>query len=223
MNLYEIEQSTTMTGPTTTDCIFEHILGFMLPFFITCAAGDAGLAREAIRELADAYDAATLTELEIVGRILGFSTVAMDNLRLSMAPEMSDTKRLRYRSNAVALSRAGEQCRKILEVIQGKRRPADKPVEVPRPKIVPAPQARTERPHPQPASATEPPVVVGGVPLFPTDLEAMRQGARVMLAGFSEGSSGRGPAVFPFVEDQGALLDAAVRQAVSEAKRATAA
>jgi hypothetical protein len=217
--------STAMTKPTTTDCIFEHILGFMLPFFITCAAGDADLAREAIRELAEAYDAATVTELELVGRILGFSTVAMDNLRLSMTPEMSDTKRLRYRSNAVALSRAGEQCRKILEVMQGKRKPAEKPMAVPRPKIEPAPEVRSEQPRTQPAagSAPEKPVVVGGVPMFPTDVESMRQGARVMLAGFSEGHSGPAPAAFPFVPDQGAVLDSAVRRAVNEPKRSAAA
>jgi hypothetical protein len=45
----------------------------------------------------------------------------MDNLRLSMNPDLSDTKVLRYRSNAVALSRAGEQCRKILTTMQANR------------------------------------------------------------------------------------------------------
>jgi hypothetical protein len=59
--------------------------------------------------------------------------------------------------------------------------------------------------------------------MFPTDVESMRQGARVMLAGFSEGPSGSAPARFPFVPDQGAILDTAVRQAASESKRSAAA
>jgi hypothetical protein len=78
--------------PTAIDCIFENILGFMLPFFLVSARGNADLARAAIAELAEAYKAATATELEFVGRILGFNIVAMDNLRLSMNTEMSDTK-----------------------------------------------------------------------------------------------------------------------------------
>src|SRR3954470_13531740 len=34
-----------MSQPTTIDCIFEHILGFMLPFFLIAAGGDKTLAR----------------------------------------------------------------------------------------------------------------------------------------------------------------------------------
>jgi hypothetical protein len=131
-----------MSQPATIDCIFEHILGFMLPFFLVAAGGDKALARAVIIELAEAHNAATAVELELVGRILGFSTVAMDNLRISMDPEMSDTKVLRYRSNAIALSRAGEQCRRILETIQAKRGTVQQPVVMPQPKIAPAPEPK---------------------------------------------------------------------------------
>nr|WP_294544690.1 hypothetical protein [uncultured Rhodopila sp.] len=213
-----------MSQPNAIDCIFEQILGFMLPFYLAAAGGDAKLAREAIFELVDAYDCATPTELELVGRILGFSTVAMDNLRLSMKPDMSDAKILRYRSNAVALSRAGEQCRKILEVIQGKRKPADKPAAVPRPSIAPAPEVRTEKPLTQTTPAKAPPVAVGGVPLFPMDLESMRQGARVMLGAFANGGlPDQAGAAFPRVPDKAAMLDAAIKEAIGASKRSAAA
>jgi hypothetical protein len=212
-----------MSQPNATDCIFEHILGFMLPFYLAAAGGDAKLAREAIFELVEAYGCTTAVELELAGRILGFSTVAMDNLRLSMKPEMSDAQILRYRSNAVALSRAGEQCRKILEVMQGKRKPADKPMAVPRPSIAPAPEVRTEKPR-TPATTKEPLAAVGGVPLLPADLEAMRQGARVMLGAFANGGLADQPAVaFPRVPDKGAMLDAAIKQALGASKRSAAA
>ena len=101
-----------MSPPNAIDCIFEQILGFMLPFYLAAAGGDAGLAREAIAELVDAYDCATAAELEpLVGRILGFSTVAMDNLRLSMKPECGMRRscgiaRMRLRSAGRASSAA---------------------------------------------------------------------------------------------------------------------
>jgi hypothetical protein len=209
-----------MSQPNAIDCIFEQILGFMLPFYLAAAGGDGGLAREAIAELVEAYDCASAVELELAGRILGFSTVAMDNLRLSMQPEMSDAKILRYRSNAVALSRAGEQCRKILEVIQGKRKPPARPLAVPRPAIEPGPEVRTEKPRTAPAAAKEPAVAAGGVPLFPADLESMRQGARVMLGAFADG----GPAAaFPRVPDKAAQLNAAIQEALGASGRSAAA
>jgi hypothetical protein len=213
-----------MSQPNATDCIFEQILGFMLPFYLAAAGGDAKLAREAIFELVDAYDCTTATELELVGRILGFSTVAMDNLRLSMKPEMSDTKVMRYRSNAVALSRAGEQCRKILEVMQGKRKPSDKPMAVPRPVIAPAPEMRAEKPRTPPTAVAEPPAAVGSVPLFPADLESMRQGARVMLGAFANGGlSDQAAAAFTRIPDKAAQLNAAIKDAISASSRSAAA
>jgi len=199
----------------------------MLPFFIAGAGGDADLARAAISELADAYNVASATELELVGRILGFSTVAMDNLRLSMNSEMSDTKALRYRSNAVALSRAAEQCRKILEVVQANRKPAQPPMSIPRPAVVAAPaaEAAQEKPRTPPPPPRLPDPPSGGVPLFPTDLEAMKQGARVMLAAFSKdaGPSGHAAASFPDIPDTAAMIGAAVREAIAASERTAAA
>src|SRR3954452_12786382 len=149
-----IPESLPMSQPTTIDCIFEHILGFMLPFFLASTGGDRALARAVIIELAEAYNVAAAIELELVGRILGFSTVAMDNLQVSMNPDMSDSKVLRYRSNAVALSRSGEQCRKILETIQAKQDTAQKPVVMPQPKIAPAPAPKVT-PNPAPRAVKE--------------------------------------------------------------------
>jgi hypothetical protein len=226
----------TESEAATLDCIFENILGFLLPFFLSSAGGNADLACEAIRELAEAYNVATATELELVGRILGFSTVAMDNLRLSMSPEMSDTKVLRYRSNAVALSRAGEQCRKTLEVIQANRKPAHQPMTIPAPAIaaVPPPAAKAQPSQPaanqtgaQPsaARAAAAPSRTGDVSLLPQDIEAMKREAREMLAAFSNkrGQLAQPAAAFPYILDPATLVSAAVKQAFASAKPTTAA
>jgi hypothetical protein len=89
------------TDPSAFDCILGNILEFMLPFFLVSAGGDPGLARAAIKQLIDAYQASTPEQLDLVGRIIGFSTAALENLRLSMVPDLSATKVLRYRCNAV--------------------------------------------------------------------------------------------------------------------------
>lgn len=45
-----------------------------------------------IRQLINAYNPGSVTELDLAGRIVGFNIVAMDNLRLSMTQGLSDTK-----------------------------------------------------------------------------------------------------------------------------------
>ncbi len=138
-----------------SDCTFQTILDFMLPFFLAGAGGDADFARAAIFELLDAYNAATTPELDLAGRIIIFSTAAMDDLRLSMTdPEMSDAKKLRYRSNAVALSRSAEQCRKVLEAMQAKRQATKRPPGAALSALAQA--AMTQAVNPQPEAAASP-------------------------------------------------------------------
>jgi hypothetical protein len=231
--------------PTAVDVIFENILEFLLPFFLSSAGGNADLGRCAIQAMAEAHDAATVTELDLVGRILGFSVVAMDNLRLSMSKGMSDNKILRYRSNAVALSRAGEQCRIILEVVQAKRKSEPTtvivvPPRVPAPRIEPAPAAvvkkvPAERPVVSGNGAPARGLPVGGFPIealniaglpadflseMPKDIEAMKRDARIMMAAFSQkgGTSGPVMAVVPKIADSSAMIDAAVREAFAQTK-----
>ena len=50
--------------PTTADCLFGTIMGFLLPFFLTGAGGNPQIAEAAIKELIEAYNAATPTELD---------------------------------------------------------------------------------------------------------------------------------------------------------------
>ena len=225
--------------PTAVDVIFENILDFLLPFFLAAAGGEAGLARATIQELAEAYNATTVTELDLVGRILGFSVVAMDNLRLSMTQGMSDTKVLRYRSNAAALSRAGEQCRKILEMVQGHRKPVPVSLsQVPAPHIpaphIPAPHIPAPRIEPAPPapvrtiSAAHTPSSGHGTPAggFPDDflsgmpknIEAMKRDARLLMAAFSKNGAPSGPAmaVVPKIPNLTALVDAAVLQGLAQ-------
>jgi hypothetical protein len=190
----------TRTEPNVSDCIFNTILGFLLPFFLAGAGGNQETAKAAIRELVNAYSAGTPRELDLAGRIVGFAIVAMDNLRLSMTPGLSDTNLLRYRCNAVTLSRSSETARKMLDTLQAGR---EVKREVPRPSVAAAPPApKLVVPASAPAAAK--PVVPasasvtaklpnGGVPDFPMDIETMKRDARIMMAAFSKNGASRFP------------------------------
>jgi hypothetical protein len=169
----------------TFECLYATICAFLLPFYLTGAGGNLELAKAAVPELIDAYNPATPTDLDLIGRIIGFSTAAMDNLRLSMREGLSDTKILRYRSNAVSLTRAAEQARQILQAIQEKRESKRK---IPRPAVALAPTPPAPAPKTEPPRAFTPPVLISAVTakVPPMDIEAMKREARVMMAAFSK-------------------------------------
>jgi hypothetical protein len=216
------------TAPSAFDCILGNILEFMLPFFLVSAGGNTNLARAAIKELIDAYQASTPEQLDLVGRIIGFSTAAMDNLRLSMAPDLSATKVLRYRSNAVTLSRSSDQALKILEAAQARQEQSRK---IPRPSVAAAPPlpmrpAKTTMsapPVPPPLSAVSSNggLTNGGVSRFPAiDIETMRRDARIMMAAFSKNDTHSSTAI-PAMLDPAASAAAAARAAIASATRAS--
>ncbi|HEY0423296.1 MAG TPA: hypothetical protein VGC82_08240, partial [Rhodopila sp.] len=173
-------------------------------FFLAAAGGNPQIAKAAIRELIEAYNAATPIELDLVGRIIGFSTVAMDNLRLSMTPGLSDTKILRYRSNAATLSRSSDNARTMLEALQAGRAAKR---DVPRPSVATAPRAPLQTRLPiKPAEQ---------VSDMATDLEAMKRDARIMMAAFSK--TGSVPPLNP-----PEMIRAAARDAVNSIQAASA-
>jgi len=185
-----------------TECLFETILGFMVPFFLAAANGNPDLARATARQLINAYNPATATELDVAGRIIGFNIAAMDNLRLSMTQGLSDTKILRYRSNAVTLSRAADQSRKILEATKANPETTHK---IPRPSITPAPSPKSQT-----------------APAQPPDIETMKRDARILMQAFSKNGP-QGSASILTIPDPTTLAKAAAAQAVSAVRRTAAA
>jgi hypothetical protein len=168
-----------MTQPETQtyNCILDAILGFMLPFFLAAAAGNPEHAKAAIKQLIAAYNPSTPTQLDLVGRIIGFSIASMDNLRLSMTPGLSDAKVLRYRSNAATLSRASNQALKMLEASQANQQPTQ---PAPRPTVAAAPP-------PPKSQSPAPSRPVHAIPEHPPqDIEAMKREARIMMMAFSK-------------------------------------
>ena len=198
-------ETDTIPETDTPDCVFGTILGFILPFFLAAANGNRTTARATIVALINAYHASTATELDLVGRIIGFSLAAMDNLRLSMVPSLSDTRVLRYRCNAVTLSRASDQARAILEAMQGgltQTRATPRPSVIVPPaapilaaaKDVPAPptdQQPAQSPAPARLLGLQPTTLSGGFKSQPMDIEAMKRDARIMMGAFSKDGARR--------------------------------
>jgi hypothetical protein len=198
----------TQSDPNT-DCIVATIVGFMLPFFLAGAGGNQDVAKAAIHQLIEAYNASNPTELDLVGRIIGFSIVSMDNLRLSMTPNLSDAKVLRYRGNAVTLCRSSNQARSMLDALQ-----AGQPVrqDVPRPPVAAAPAA----PKPVPPVGAPLAATPNGVAFEPAmDIESMKRDARAMMAAFSK--HGVPPLRAPQIADTAAMVKAAARAAIKAA------
>jgi hypothetical protein len=153
--------------PDTIDCLFSTIICFTLPFYLTGSDGDGRSAVGAVLDLVASHAPATAAELDIVGRLVGFSAAAMDSLRLSMQPDLPDTKILQYRANAVALGGLAERCRKVLEERQTTRKiAAARPMPQPRPAPVAPPSPPLpprDRPPAQP-KASEGPTSPAGTP-----------------------------------------------------------
>jgi hypothetical protein len=200
----------------TVDCLLTTICGFLLPFFLVGAGGNLAAARAAVLELIDAYSPNTPTELDLVGRIIGFSTAAMDNLRLSMSEGLSDTKVLRYRSNAVSLSRAAEQVRLILRAIQEKREIACK---IPRPTVAAAPNPSPPAPRPELPRIGGPVIPSAAANVLPMDIEAMKRDARVMMAAFSK-QDARATTAIAAIPNPTAFVKSAATAAIAAARRA---
>jgi hypothetical protein len=166
-----VSQSVSQPMPykEANKCLFVTILSCMLPFYAPSTDGDTNLALAAIAEMIESCRAATPAEFDLAGRLLGYAAAAMQSLKRSMKPDLTDALILQYRRNAIALGRSAEQCRKLLEAMQTKREkqreqaaaasampaPRPAPVTPPRPSAPPR-QMPPRQPHPPAQDAAAP-------------------------------------------------------------------
>jgi hypothetical protein len=109
-------------SPEGSNCVFKTVLVCLYPFYLPAADGDVAVACSSVALLIQDNRPSGPVETDLVGRMVGYGIAALDNLRLSMQPGLSDSKILQYRAGAVALGRSAEQCRKTLDALQAKRR-----------------------------------------------------------------------------------------------------
>jgi hypothetical protein len=92
--------------------LMAFILGLLAPLLMTGSLTDISLARLAAAEAIAAYGKGNLMT---IGQILAFALTALDNLRLSMPPDLSLSMKLKLRGNANALNRSARDNTQILE------------------------------------------------------------------------------------------------------------
>jgi hypothetical protein len=198
---------------SSAECTLETITAFMVPFFLAGAGGNPDIAKAAIRDLILAHNPETPAEMDLAGRIVAFSIVGLDNLRLSKAPDLSDTKVIRYRSNAITLMRSSDQARKILTAVREKREPT---LKIPRPSVAPAPAAPETQRHP---AGTKSPAHAGAPKNPPQDIEALKRDARALTQMFSKNGAPSSVSM-PLIADPAVAAARAATAAIGNLRRA---
>jgi hypothetical protein len=136
----------TMTEPQP-DLLMDILLGVLAPLLMAGSITDIQVARLATRQAIDAYTAHGQDQLITVAQIVGFALTALDDLRLSMQPDLSLSMKLRLRGNANALGRAALR---NTEALQKSRPPVAEPKDSRTEPAAPAPSQRPEASPPEP-------------------------------------------------------------------------
>src|SRR5271165_5940604 len=96
-----------------TNRFVEHLVRFLMPFFLD-AAPSIEEARAEILETLASYGARTRQEFLLAAQIIVFGLSTLDILADAKTVEMSPSMRLRYRGCANSLNRASQQTEKAL-------------------------------------------------------------------------------------------------------------
>jgi hypothetical protein len=101
--------------PHPTDILLELIYCVLTPLFMAGCYGDMDNGRLAAVETIASYRPATQADLIKIAQIIGFGLAALDDLRLSMHPDVGLAQKMRLRGQANALNRSAQQNATSLE------------------------------------------------------------------------------------------------------------
>jgi hypothetical protein len=115
-----------------TNRFVEHLIHFLMPYFLD-AAPSIEEARAEILETLASYGARTRQEFLLAAQIIAFGLSTLDILADAKTVEMSPSMRLRYRGCANSLNRASQQSEKALAKLltcdlPGSTEPAPEPL-----------------------------------------------------------------------------------------------
>ncbi len=102
-------------SPQPISPLHDVILNLLTPLMLAGDRTDTAMARAAASQAIAAYSDTRDGCLVTIAQIIAFAVVALDSLRLSMAPLLSPSMQLRLRGNAGTLSRAGRDSGKALD------------------------------------------------------------------------------------------------------------
>jgi hypothetical protein len=110
--------------PSITAIFLDTIIGPLVPWFLTAAAGDITAARHTVISMLASYHVETEEELRLAAEIVSFSFGVMAALSKSMDPDLPLNAVLRLRGSANALHRSKHQCQRVLDRLRKERRTA---------------------------------------------------------------------------------------------------
>ena len=102
-------------SPLPVSPLQDVILGLLTPLMLVGDRTDTAMARAAASQAVAAYPDPQDGCLVTIAQIIAFALVALDSLRLSVAPLLSPSMQLRLRGNASTLSRAARDSGKALD------------------------------------------------------------------------------------------------------------
>src|ERR1700744_3493447 len=117
------DEQAAITDPSPTsppsspqDCLRDHAIAALVPFFIAGNAGDEVAARTVAEGLLDDYHPATPKELQLSTQIIALGWASLACVSASMAvKDQSLEEMLRLQSLAIALNRSSQKATKALE------------------------------------------------------------------------------------------------------------
>jgi len=132
--------------------VLDTILGRLTCLFLTGAAGDEAVARQAASHMLAAYHVETEDELGLAAEIISLRLHTLEALSDAADPDLPLNKILRLRGGAVSLSREAHKSQRKLDQLQRDRRagipaqPAENQPEKNQPTIAQSDPAPTNRP-----------------------------------------------------------------------------
>jgi hypothetical protein len=130
--------------------LMEFILRLLAPLLMAGSVTDLERARQAAVQAIEIYTARGQSELITIGQIVGFAITALDDLRLSMGPDLSLSMKLKLRGNANALNRSSLHATATLN------QPRPAPTWAPEEPATPTEPTKIEPAEIEPVSATLP-------------------------------------------------------------------
>ena len=106
-----------MPEPSQSDPLLQVVLSLLTPLLMAGGITDTDLARRAARQAIAACNGGQ-GQLVTIAQIVGFAFASLDNLRLSAAPDLSLSMKLKLRGNANALNRSTQRSTAALETHQ---------------------------------------------------------------------------------------------------------
>ena len=118
--------------------ILNTILNRLAQLFLSGAAGDLTVARQAASQMLAAYNPETPYELSLAAEVISLGLHTLEALSYASNPDLSLNKILRFRGSAVSLSREQHKAQRKLDQLQRARRAGTQP-QVPETQPEPSP------------------------------------------------------------------------------------